>query len=177
MPIYEFEGKRPVIGASSYVHPDAKVIGDVVIGEKCYIGPGAVLRGDWGAIRVGDGSNVQENCVLHAGPDDASILGPDCHISHGSIIHGATLGRHVHVGMGGIIQDKVTIGDGCIVGSGCVVLARTDIPPLKVVVGVPGQVIADIDENREKASWEGIRLYQALPARYRESLRDITDQY
>jgi len=173
MPIYEFEGKRPQIAKSAFVHPDAVVLGDVVIGENCYIGPGAVLRGDWGWIRVGDGTNIQENCVLHAGPDQGAYLEADCHIGHGAILHDVHLGRHVTVGMGAIVQDRVHIGDECIIGAGCVVLADTEVPPRKIVVGVPGEIKGDISDKRAAAAWEGTRLYQKLPSRYFRSFKRI----
>lgn len=173
MPFYEFEGKQPIVGSGSFVHPEAVVIGDVVIGEGCYVAPGAVMRGDWGRVRIGKGCNIQDNCVIHAGPDGEAVLDDECHIGHGAIIHEATLGKHVLVGMGAIVQDGSQIGDGCIIGAGCVVLGGSDIPPKKVVVGVPGEVVSEVNEQREKAAWAGTRIYQALPGRYRASFREI----
>jgi len=129
MPIYEFEGKRPHIDASAFVSPEATVIGDVTIGKGCYIGPGARLRGDWGAIRVGPFSNIQENCVIHAAPDDTVILAERSHIGHGAILHGPVLEEHVVVGMGAIIMDGVKIGAGSCIGAGALVTAGTVIPP------------------------------------------------
>ncbi len=176
MPFYEFEGKKPFVGSGSFVHPEAVLIGDVVIGEGCYIAPGAVLRGDWGRIRIGKGCNIQDNCILHAGPGGQVILDDECHIGHGAILHEVTLGHHVLVGMGAVVQDRSRIGDGCVIGAGCVVLADSEIPPRKVVVGVPGQIISDVSEKREKYAWEGTRHYQALPGRYQKAFREIKQE-
>jgi len=134
MGFYEFEGKRPVVGEGAFVHPEATLIGGVTIGKGCYIGVGAVLRGDWGDILIGPGSNIQENCVLHVRPDEMTILGPDCHIGHGAIIHGASLGRHVMVGMNAVIHDGVVVGDDVLIGTGCVVLGDQTIPAGKMVL-------------------------------------------
>ncbi|MBI2955599.1 MAG: gamma carbonic anhydrase family protein [Chloroflexi bacterium] len=173
MPVYEFEGNRPTVGAGSFVHAEAVIIGDVVIGEGCYIAAGAVLRGDWGSIRIGNGCNIQENCVLHAGPDAAVLLEDECHIGHGAIIHQAHLGKHVLVGMGAIVQDRSYIGEGCIIGAGCVMRMDSDIPPRKIVVGVPGEIFSDVSEKHEARAWYGTRQYQALPARYRAAFKEI----
>lgn len=173
MAFYEFEGKRPSVGAGSFVHPEAVVIGDVVIGEGCYVAPGAVLRGDWGSIRIGRGCNIQDNCVLHAGPDGRTLLADECHIGHGAIIHEAVLGWHVLVGMGAILQDKCEIGDGCIIGAGSVVLAGRVIPPRKLVIGVPAEIVSDVEEHHEKIAWAGTRFYQALPGRYAKTFKRI----
>lgn len=154
MAFYEFEGKKPSIGKGTYVHTEATVIGDVEIGEGCYIGPGACVRGDWGAVVIGSGSNIQENCVIHVLPGDTAILGNKSHIGHGAILHTPRLGEHVLVGMGAIIMDHVTLGDGCCVGAGAVVKEKTEVPPHKLVLGIPAKVVADInDEMRRHLEW------------------------
>jgi len=137
MPVYEFEGKRPRVGETSFVHPCAVLIGGVTIGENCYIGPGAVLRGDFGYIEIGDGSNVQENVVIHTFPEQTARLEKDSHIGHSAIVHGSKIGENVLVGMGAILHEGVEIGKDCIIGSGCVITANRKIPPGKLVVGVP----------------------------------------
>lgn len=173
MGFWEFEGKRPIVGADAFVHPEATLIGGVTIGEGCYVAAGAVLRGDWGDIVVGPGSNIQENCVLHVRPEETTILGPDCHIGHGAIIHGAHLGRHVMVGMNAVIHDGVVVGDEALIGSGCVVLADMQIPRGKMVLGVPGKIVGDVSED-QKVAWEwGLKQYQALPARCLRDLRPL----
>jgi len=171
--LYEFEGKRPQIADSAFVHPEAKLIGGVNIGEGCYIGPGAVLRGDWGHINVSDGSNIQENCIIHAAPDSVAEMGPESHIGHGAIIHGAKLGKHVMVGMGAILDEEVVIGDGCIIGAACFVPRGMILPTRKIVVGVPAKVAGDVTEEKEDYAWWATRTYQELPARCHSGLRRI----
>jgi len=173
MSLYEFEGKRPVIDPSAFVHPEAKVIGGVTIAANCYIGPGAVLRGDWGNIIIGEGSNVQENCVIHAAPDITAELGPASHIGHSAIVHGAKLGEHVMVGMGAIIDEEVEIGNGCLIGAAAFVPRGTKIPAMKIVLGVPAKISGDVTKNHEEYTWWATRTYQTLPERCRKGLKRI----
>ncbi len=179
MALYEFEGQRPVVGATSFVHPAATVIGAVTIGERCYVGAGAVLRADWEAIHVGDGSNVQDNAVLHirgamlGQPSVPTILGPDCHVGHSAVIHAATLGRHVLVGIGAIVQDRCVLGDDAIVGAGAVLLEGTEVPARKVLVGVPARVVAEVSDEQRDYWLEATRMYQRLAARSLAGLRRI----
>lgn len=177
MALYEFEGKRPRIGKGTFVHPEATIIGDVTIGEGCYIGPGARLRGDWGAIEIGPRSNIQENCVIHVSPSATAILGPRSHIGHGAILHTPRLGEHVVVGMGAIIMDWAVIGDGCCIGAGALVTEKMEIPPNKLVVGVPGKIVAEIgEEMRRRLEW-GTEYYLALPPRCFQGMREVPLQH
>jgi carbonic anhydrase/acetyltransferase-like protein (isoleucine patch superfamily) len=169
MAIYEFEGMRPRIGATTFVHPAATIIGDVTVGENCFIAPGAVLRGDLGAVTVGDGTNIQEGCVLHG----QVVVGRDNHLTHHSIVHNATLGNQVMLGMGVIIMDYAEIGDGCIVGAGCVVLPHTKVPPGKTVVGVPGKIVGDVSEQARADYQVGLGHYQSFPRRYPQGMKLI----
>jgi carbonic anhydrase/acetyltransferase-like protein (isoleucine patch superfamily) len=173
MSSYEFEGKRPQIAHSAFVHPEAIIIGGVRIDEGCYIGPGAILRGDWGNIVINAGSNVQENCVIHAAPDVTAVLGPASHIGHHATLHGCKLGEHVTVGMGAIIDEEVEIGDGCLIGAACLVPRGTVIPARKLVVGVPAKIRGDLTPELEEFNWWATRLYQALPARCHMGLKRI----
>ncbi len=173
MAIYEFEGKRPSIGKGTYVHPEASIIGDVRIGEGCYIAAGARIRGDWGSIVIGPGSNVQENCIIHVYPGRSGTMGPRSHIGHGAILHTPNLGEHVLIGMGAIVMDDVTIGDGCCIGAGALVTEKTEIPAFKLAVGVPTKIIGDISDDMRRALDEGTAHYQALPVRCLKGLREI----
>jgi phenylacetic acid degradation protein len=179
MALYEFEGRRPVVGRTSFVHPEATLIGAVTIGEHCYVGPGAVLRADWETITIGDGSNVQDNCVLHirgavlGQPSVPTILGENSHVGHGAIIHAATLGRHVLIGMGAIVQDRCVLGDDAIVGPGAVLREGTEVPPRTIVVGVPARPVREVTDE-ERAYWlEATRHYQDLAARCLVGLRRV----
>ena len=173
MPIYRFEEHTPVIDESSYVDPSAIIIGNVTIGRNCYIGPGASLRGDWGEIIIGDGSNVQDNAVIHARPGQSTILGKDSHIGHAAVVHGATLEEHVLVGMGAIINDGAKIGYGCIIGSGALVPPGFRAPERKLLYGVPAEIKRDVDEDTDKFLRMGTMLYQTLPERYTESCEKL----
>ena len=171
MAIYEFEGKKPDIAKTAFIFPSATVIGDVKIGSNCFIAPNAVLRGDWGYIEIGDGSNVQDTCVIHSVPDEGTILGEDCHIGHGAVIHQAELGKHVLVGKNAVIMNWTKIGDDCIIGSGCVVPQKKVIESNSLVIGVPGKVIGKISKDQKEYSLNATKLYQTLPKRYHESLK------
>jgi len=115
--------------------------------------------------------------VLHVRPDEVTLLGPDCHMGDGAIIHGAQLGRHVMVGMHAVVHDGVVVGDDALIGSGCVVLADMEIPAGKMVVGVPGKIVGDVSADQNVA-WEwGLRQYQALPARCLKGLRPLSESH
>ena len=161
--IYAFNGIRPVIHPSSFVHPQATVTGQVVIGKDVYIGPGAAIRGDWGKIIIKDGCNVQENCTIHMFPGVTVILHEAAHIGHGAIIHGAIIGRNCLIGMNAVIMDDVVLGDECIVGALCFIKQGEQIPARSMVVGNPSRIIKQVSEEMINWKSEGTRLYQALP--------------
>ncbi|MHA2298841.1 MAG: gamma carbonic anhydrase family protein [Candidatus Hodarchaeales archaeon] len=173
MTLYEFEGKQPNIAETAFIFPSATIIGDVKIGENCFIGPNAILRGDWGSIEIGNGSNVQDTCVIHSIPDGVAILGENCHVGHGAVVHQSTLGKHVLVGMNAVILNFVEIGDECIIGGGCIVPQRKVIEPYSVVLGIPGKVVGKVSEGQKENSWWATKMYQTLPKRYRETLKRL----
>ena len=168
---YSFNGIRPVVHASSFVHPQAVVTGDVRIGKDCYIGPGAALRGDWGTIILEDGCNVQENCTIHMFPGLTVLLKEGSHIGHGAIIHGATIGRNCLVGMNSVLMDHVQIGDESIVGALTFIKEGTIIPPRSLVAGNPGKIIRVVNDEQLQWKTEGTRLYQQLPAHCKNELK------
>ena len=169
--IFEFEGFRPVVHASAFVHPNATVTGNVVIGRDVYVGPGAAIRGDWGGVVIEDGCNVQENCTVHMFPGVTVVLEAAAHIGHGAIIHGARIGCNALVGMNAVVMDNAVVGAGCIVGALCFVPAEMQIPERKVVVGNPAKIVKDVSDEMLAWKTEGTRLYQALPAQLRRTLR------
>ena len=170
--IYSFKGIIPVIDPSSFVHPEAVVTGNVIIGKKCYIGPGAALRGDWGEIVIEDGCNVQENCTIHMFPGVKVLLKKGAHIGHGAIIHGATIGRNCLVGMNAVIMDNVKLGDECIVGALSFINEGLKIPGRSLVVGNPGRIIKKVSSEMMAWKTEGTQLYQALPGELHDTLRE-----
>ena len=173
MGIFEFEGVRPVVHETAFVHPNATVTGNVVIGRDVYIGPGAAIRGDFGAILIEDGCNVQENCTVHMFPGVTVVLEEAAHVGHGAIVHGARIGRNALVGMNAVIMDNAVVGAGCVVGALCFVPADMVIPDRKVVVGNPGKIVKDVSDEMLAWKTEGTRLYQQLPARLHGTLRAV----
>jgi carbonic anhydrase/acetyltransferase-like protein (isoleucine patch superfamily) len=170
--IYEFGGFTPVIHESAFVHPQAAVTGNVIIGRDVYIGPGAALRGDWGGIEIADGCNVQENCTIHSFPGVTVVLEESAHIGHGAVIHGARIGRNALVGMNAVVMDHAVVGAGCIVGALTFVPSEMIIPARKVVVGAPAKIVRDVSDEMLQWKTDGTRLYQQLPAMMRETWRE-----
>jgi carbonic anhydrase/acetyltransferase-like protein (isoleucine patch superfamily) len=150
-----------------YIAPDAVITGDVVLGDKVNIWYGAVLRGDSGAITVGEGTNVQDNCVLHCDPGTPLTVGKFCTIGHGAIVHGCTVGDHVLIGMGATLLNGCKIGDGAIIGAGALVPGGMEVPPGMLVVGVPGKVLRPVKPEEQASQEANIREYLSLA---RESL-------
>jgi phenylacetic acid degradation protein/carnitine operon protein CaiE len=170
MAIYSFNGFIPVVKPSSFVHPQASVIGDVIIGENVYIGPGAAIRGDWGRIIIEDGCNVQENCVIHMFPGTTVYLKRGAHIGHGAIIHGGTIGENSLVGMNAVVMDDVEVGKESIIGALCFVPSKMHIPPRSLVVGNPAKIIKEVSDEMIAWKTEGTALYQQLPGECKETM-------
>lgn len=161
--VYAFNGFIPVIHESSFVHPQAAVTGNVIIGKNCYIGPGAAIRGDWGAIIIEDGCNVQENCTLHMFPGATVQLKENAHMGHGAIVHGATIGRNCLVGMNSVIMDNVILGEECIVGALSFIKEGEQFERRSLIVGNPAQKIKEVSDEMIAWKTRGTQLYQALP--------------
>lgn len=172
MGIFEFDGFRPVIDTSAFIHPNATITGNVIIGKDVYVGPGAAIRGDWGEIIIEDGCNVQENCVIHMFPGVTVRLKKSAHIGHGAIIHGANIGYNCLVGMNAVIMDNAEIGDESIIGALTFIPAEMKIPQRKVAVGNPGRIIKDVTDDMLKWKTEGTKLYQSLPEKLYQSLKE-----
>lgn len=172
MTTYEFDGLRPVVHESAFVHPLAAVIGNVTIGRDVYVGPGAAIRGDWGAIEIGDGCNIQENCVIHAFPGVTVVLEDAVHLGHGAIVHGARIGRNALVGMNAVIMDHASIGPGAIVGALSFVKEGMQVPERTIAAGNPARLIKPVSDEMLAWKTEGTRLYQSLPAALRATLRE-----
>lgn len=173
MAVYAFNGFTPVIKESSFVHPQANVTGNVIIGENVYIGPGAAIRGDWGEIIIEDGCNVQENCTIHMFPGTTVHLKRSAHIGHGAIIHGGVIGENSLIGMNSVIMDDVIIEEECIVGALSFVPAKMHIPRRSLVVGNPAKVIKEVSDEMIQWKTKGTQLYQALPAECHATLKEV----
>jgi len=173
MAIYSFNKFIPVIHPSSFVHPQAAVTGNVIIGKDCYIGPGAAIRGDWGEIILEDGVNVQENCTIHMFPGKSIRLKEGAHVGHGAIIHGANLGENCLIGMNAVIMDDAEIGSESIIGALAFVKAETKIPKRSLVVGNPAKIIKEVSDDMIAWKTAGTRLYQKLPTDCHKSLEAV----
>jgi len=162
--IYSFKDFIPVIDESAFIHPQACVTGNVIIGKDVYVGPGAAIRGDWGKIIIEDGCNVQENCVIHMFPGVTVRLKEAAHIGHGAIIHGATIGKNCLIGMNSVIMDDVELGDECIVGALSFIKAGEIIKFRSLMAGNPAKCIKEVSDEMLQWKTEGTKLYQSLPA-------------
>jgi phenylacetic acid degradation protein len=171
--IFSFDDFIPVIHESAFIHPNATVTGNVVIGRDVYVGPGAAIRGDWGGIVIEDGCNVQESCTIHMFPGVTVVLEAAAHIGHGAVVHGARIGANALIGMNAVVMDNAHVGAGSIVGALCFVPAEMQIPPRKVVVGNPAKIVKDVSDEMLAWKTDGTALYQALPGRLRATLREV----
>jgi len=169
--IYEFNGYKPVVHESSFIHPQAAVTGNVIIGKKVYVGPCAAIRGDWGKVIIADGCNVQENCTIHMFPGVTVILNEGAHIGHGAIVHVGVIGKNSLIGMNAVVMDNVVIGNECIIGALCFVPDGMQIPDRKIVVGNPAKIIKDVSDEMIAWKTKGTQLYQQLPAELYATLK------
>jgi len=166
--LYEYNGRRPTVGKDTYVSDIAHVIGDVVIGDNCYIGHGAILRGDYGSIVVGSGTAVEEGVVVHAPPDRYCRIGQRVTIGHGAVIHAARIGGSAVIGMGAILSIDSEVGEGTIVAEGSVVKMRQTVAAGVVVGGNPLRVIRNV-APKDREYWDmGKQLYIDLAKKYLE---------
>jgi phenylacetic acid degradation protein len=170
--IYEFNNIKPVVHQTAFIHPQATVMGNVIIGANVYIGPSAAIRGDWGQIIIEDGCNVQENCTIHMFPGVTVLLKEGAHIGHGAVIHGATIGKNCLVGMNAVIMDNVVLGDECIVGALSFIKADEVFEARSLIVGNPAKKIKEVTNEMINWKTEGTKLYQQLPQQLYETLKE-----
>ena len=166
MPAYEFEGIRPVVAPGAWVDDTAVLIGDVIIEAGCYVGPGAVLRGDIARLIVKAGANIQDNCVVHSFPGRDVVVEEDGHIGHAAVLHGCTVGRNAMVGIGAVIMDGAVIGAESIVAAMAFVKAGTEVPPRTLVAGIPAKVVRPLGGDEIAWKSEGTAIYQHLTRRH-----------
>ena len=170
MSVFSFNGFIPVISPSSFVHPQATIIGNVIIGEHVYIGAHATIRGDWGQIIIEDGCNIQESCTIHMFPGTTTILKKGAHIGHGAIIHGGTIGENTLIGMNSVVMDECIIESECIIGALTFVSAKSHIEKRSLVVGNPGKVIKLVSDEMLEWKTMGTELYKQLPEECKKTL-------
>lgn len=175
--LYRFDGNQPAVGRQSYVSDSAQVIGNVVVGNNCYIGHGAIVRGDYGRIEIGDGTAVEEGVIIHAPPGDTGHIGTRVTIGHGAIVHAKRIGNGAVVGMGAVLSVWSEIGEEAIVAEGCIVKLKQVIPAQVVVAGNPARVMRKITaKDVEFWNW-GKQLYIDLAIKYLEiGLEPLTPQ-
>jgi phenylacetic acid degradation protein len=168
--IYSYDGIVPVIDPGAYVHPEAVVIGDVLIGAACYVGPGAVLRGDFGRIALRAGCNVQETCVVHAFPGKDVVIEEEGHIGHGAVLHGCHIGRNAMVGMNAVVMDAAVIGENSIIAAMAFVKAGLQVPPGMLAVGSPAKVVRALSADEIAWKRQGTGIYQRLALEARDKI-------
>ncbi len=163
--VYAIDGITPVVHPTAYVHPSAVLIGDVIIGPGCYVGPCASLRGDFGRLILEAGANIQDTCVMHGIPGTDTVVEENGHVGHGAVLHGCRVGKNALVGMNAVIMDNAVIGEAAIIAASCFVKAAQEIPPRVLVAGVPAKVIRSLSD--EEIAWKtaGTQTYQDLTRR------------
>ncbi len=172
MPCYSFEGFVPVVDPAAFVHPTAVLIGDVIVGAGCYVGPGASLRGDFGRIILKAGSNVQDNCVMHSFPGQDAVVEENGHIGHGAVLHGCVVGRGALIGMNAVVMDGALIGEGSFVGAMSFVRAGFQVPPRTLVTGVPARIVRELQDKEMAWKANGTQEYQELAERSRATMAE-----
>jgi phenylacetic acid degradation protein len=171
--VYEINGVRPVVHPTAYVHPSAVLIGDVIVGPRCYIGPLASLRGDFGRLVLEEGANLQDTCVMHGFAGEETVVEVDGHIGHGAVLHGCRIGRNAMVGMNAVVMDKAEVGEESIVAAMSFVKAGMIIPPRSMVMGTPARVVRELTIEDVKWKSFGTRQYHELTVRSLQTMREV----
>ncbi len=170
--VYAIDGIIPVVDPTAYVHPSAVLIGDVIVGPGCYVGPCASLRGDFGRLILERGANLQDTCVMHGFPGTDTVVEEDGHIGHGAVLHGCRIGRNALVGMNAVIMDNAIVGESSIVAASAFVKAGAEIPPRSLAAGMPAKVVRALSDDEIAWKVDGTRTYQDLA---RRSLATMTE--
>jgi phenylacetic acid degradation protein len=174
MPCYALDGIVPVVDPSAFVHDSAVLIGDVIVGAGCYVGPLASLRGDFGRIVLRAGANLQDTCVMHGFPASDTVVEEDGHIGHGAVLHGCVVRRGALVGMNAVVMDEADIGEEAFVAACAFVRAGMQVPPRSLVAGVPARVVRELSAAEIAWKQAGTRTYQELTLRSLASLQRVT---
>ena len=162
----------PTIHHSSYIAPSAVIIGNVTIGKNCGVFPQAVIRGDEGPIDIGEGSNIQDCCVLHTDVDHVITIGKNVTIGHAAVVHGATIEDDCLIGIHATVLNGARIGSGSIIGACALVTENMVVPPQSLVLGIPGKVIRQ-DPKYSDMIRENASVYQSLTKKHKQGLYSI----
>ena len=173
MPCYSIDGLVPVVDPSAYVHPTAVLIGDVIVGPRCYVGPCASLRGDFGRIVMEAGANLQDTCVVHGFPGAITRIEEDGHVGHGAVLHGCVVGRNALIGMNAVLMDEAQVGAAAFVAASSFVPAGMAIPDAMLVAGVPAKIKRALTDAELAWKVEGTKTYQALTERCLRTMREV----
>jgi phenylacetic acid degradation protein len=171
--VYSIDGVIPVVHPEAFVHPTAVLIGDVIIGPGCYVGPIASLRGDFGRLILEKGSNLQDGCVMHGFPNTDTVIEEDGHVGHGAILHGCRIGRDALVGMNAVVMDGAVIGESAMVAAMAFVRAGFEVPARTLAAGIPAKVLRPLTERDLAWKREGTADYQRLVLRSQRSLKAV----
>lgn len=174
MPCYALDGVVPIVDSAAFVHPTAVLVGDVIIGPDCYIGPCASLRGDFGRIVLKAGANVQDTCVIHGFPGSDTVVEENGHVGHGAVLHGCVVRRDAMVGMNAVVMDGAVVGEQSIIGACAFVPAGMQIAPRSLVLGIPAKVSRPLKDEEIALKLEGTLTYQRLAKRCIESMVEVT---
>ena len=170
MPCYAYQGIVPVVHPTSYVHPLASLIGDVIVGPGCFVAPGASLRGDFGRIVVEGDSSIQDSVTIHVSTMRDTIIGRGATIAHGAVIHGCEIGENALIGMNAVVLDNARVGAECLVAALSLVKSDSDIAPRSLVAGNPAKVIRQFEPHQVTWRNNGQGEYQRLA---REALTEF----
>ena len=171
--VYSIDGITPVVHPSAFVHPSAVLIGDVIVGERAYIGPGASLRGDFGRIVVEAGANIQDTCMLHGFPGKDTVVGAESTIGHGAVLHGCVVHRGALVGMNCVVNDNAEVGEDAVVAALAFVKAEDSIPARSLAVGIPAKVVRALSAQELRWKKDNIQLYQDLAVRSARTMKQV----
>jgi len=171
--VYAIDGIVPVIDPAAFVHPTAVVLGDVIIGPGCYVGPGASLRGDFSRLVLEAGCNLQDNCIMHGFPGTDTVVEADGHIGHGAVLHGCIVRRNALVGMNAVVMDGAVVGESAFVAAMALVKAGFEVPPRTLAAGIPAKIVRALGD--QDLAWKATATaeYQALARRCLASLVEV----
>ena len=171
--VYSIDGITPVVHPSAFVHPSAVLVGDVIVGERAYIGPCACLRGDFGRIVVEEGANIQDTCMLHGFPWKDTVVGAGATVGHGAVLHGCVVRRGALIGMNCVVNDNAEVGEDAIVAALAFVKAEARIPVRSLAAGIPARVLRPLTE--EELGWkrDNMHLYQKLAVRSLRTMKEV----